>query len=87
MRSSSAVSYTHLDVYKRQSLSPSLELAPRAGRFRECDRDSGRSGSACPESGTGCRIGFAALCLSGKQLPILTMAPRVTGSMIARLSA
>jgi hypothetical protein len=34
-----------------------------------------------------CRIGFAALCLSGKQLPILAMAPRVTGSMIARLSA
>jgi hypothetical protein len=63
------------------SLSPSLELAPRAGRFREVVRASGRSGSACPESGTGCRIGFAALRLSGKPWPILAMAPRITGSM------
>jgi hypothetical protein len=64
-----------------------LELAPRAGRFREAVSVSGRSGSACPESGTVCRIGFAALCLSGKARPILAMAPRITGSMIARLSA
>jgi hypothetical protein len=34
-----------------------------------------------------CRIGFAARCLSGKPRPILAMAPRITGSMIARLSA
>jgi len=64
-----------------------LELAPRAGRFRESDRDSGRSGSICPESGTVCRIGFAALRLSGKQLPILAMVPHPLGGMIARLSA
>ena len=42
------------------SLSPSLELAPREGRFREGVRASGRSSSAGPESGIGCRIGFAA---------------------------
>lgn len=69
------------------SLPPSLELAPRAGRFREVVSASGRSGSGLPALGMPCRIGFAALCLSGKQLPILAMAPRVTGSMIARLSA
>jgi hypothetical protein len=69
------------------SLSPSLELAPRAGRFLEVARASGRSGSACPESGTGCQIGLAALRLSGKPWPILAMVPRITGSMIARLSA
>jgi hypothetical protein len=69
------------------SLSPSLELAPRAGRFREADRDSGRSGCACPESGTVCRIGFAARCSFGKPWPILLMVPHVAGSMIARLSA
>ena len=69
------------------SLSPSLELAPGAGRFREGARANGRSGSACPESGTGCRPLFAALRLSGKRLPILAMAPRVAGRMIARLSA
>jgi hypothetical protein len=69
------------------SLPPLLELAPRAGRFREAASVSGRSGSACPENGTVCRIGFAALRLSGKPWPILAMAPRVTGSMIASLLA
>ncbi|WP_216824715.1 hypothetical protein [Paragemmobacter aquarius] len=69
------------------SLSPSQELAPRAGRFREVARASGRSGSACPESGTVCRIGFAAHRLSGKRLPILGMTARITGSMDARLLA
>jgi hypothetical protein len=64
-----------------------LELAPRAGRFREVASASGRSGSAGPESGTVCRIGFAARCLFGKPRPILAMVPRVTGSMIVRLLA
>lgn len=67
------------------SLSPSQELAPRAGRFRAVVRVSGRSGSACPESGPGCRIGFAALRLSGKPWPILWMVVRIAGSMTARL--
>jgi hypothetical protein len=64
-----------------------LELAPKVGRFREGTRASGRSDSACPEGGTGCRIGFAALRLSGKRLPIPAMAVRITGSMTACLSA
>ena len=68
-------------------LSPSLELAPRAGRFREVVSASGRSGSGLPSLGMPCRIGFAARCLSGKQWPVLATVPRVTGSMIARLSA
>jgi hypothetical protein len=64
-----------------------LELAPRAGRFHEAVSVSGRSGSACSESGTVCRIGFAALRLSGKQLPILAMVPHPLGGMNARLLA
>lgn len=70
-----------------QSLTPSLELAPRAGRFREVACASGRSSSACPESGTGCRIGFAALRLSGKLRPIPPMVPRMPGSMATCLAA
>ncbi|MEF3045741.1 hypothetical protein V3C85_00900 [Tabrizicola sp. L79] len=64
-----------------------MELAPRAGQFHEVARTSGRSGSGLPTLGVPCRIGFAALRLSGKPWPILAMAPRVTGSMAARLSA
>jgi hypothetical protein len=69
------------------SLTPTLELAPRAGRFRAVVSDSGRSGSTCPENGTGCRIGFAAVRLSGKPWLILAMVARMPGSMTARLSA
>jgi hypothetical protein len=69
------------------SLSPSLELAPRAGRFREGVRANGRSGSACPESWPGCRIGFAARGLFGKPWPILAMVARMLGSMTACLLA
>jgi len=64
-----------------------LELAPRAGRFREVVSASVRSGFGLPALGMPCRIGFAARCLSGKLRPILAMFRRTPGSMIARLSA
>ena len=63
------------------SRTPTLELAPRAGRLREGARVSGRSGSACPESGTVCRIVCAALRLSGKRWSNVAMAPRKRAEM------